>query len=129
MEENSNDAGQAGVYVKETLPIPEYECHEKVRALKIGVIEQSPVGTPGGVSGTWDLLPLDNKYARITVPHEYVLKHNPQPGGYFVVYKDGYQSYSPAYAFESGYTLIFPEKKRPAQSWPFPTPGSGPVKS
>jgi hypothetical protein len=30
----------------------------------------------------------------------------PQPGGYFVVYKDGYKSFSPAKAFEEGYTRI-----------------------
>jgi len=33
-------------------------------------------------------------------------EHNPQPGGYFVVYKDGYKSFSPAKAFEEGYTRI-----------------------
>ncbi len=33
-------------------------------------------------------------------------KHNPQVGGYFVEYEDGYHSYSPAEAFETGYTLI-----------------------
>lgn len=27
-------------------------------------------------------------------------------GGYYVVYEDGYESWSPAEAFEKGYTLI-----------------------
>jgi hypothetical protein len=37
---------------------------------------------------------------------EYLDKHSPQAGGYYVVYEDGYRSYSPAAAFEAGYTLI-----------------------
>jgi hypothetical protein len=36
----------------------------------------------------------------------YIAKHNPQVGGYFVEYDDGYHSFSPAEAFEAGYTLI-----------------------
>jgi hypothetical protein len=35
-------------------------------------------------------------------------KHNPQVGGYYVMYKDGYQSWSPASEFEDGYTRIAP---------------------
>ena len=33
-------------------------------------------------------------------------KHNPAVGGYYVVYKDGYESFSPAQAFEEGYARI-----------------------
>lgn len=33
-------------------------------------------------------------------------KHKPVAGGYFVVYEDGYESFSPAKAFEEGYTRI-----------------------
>jgi hypothetical protein len=33
-------------------------------------------------------------------------KHRPQVGGYYVLYEDGYHSFSPAPAFESGYSLI-----------------------
>jgi len=42
----------------------------------------------------------------IAVPVEYVKKHTPEAGGYFVRYEDGYESFSPAAAFEGGYTLI-----------------------
>jgi hypothetical protein len=31
-------------------------------------------------------------------------KHKPQVGGYFVQYRDGYKSFSPAAAFEEGYS-------------------------
>ena len=37
-----------------------------------------------------------------------MLKHQPTVGGYYVVYKDGYKSFSPADAFESGYTRVTP---------------------
>jgi hypothetical protein len=33
-------------------------------------------------------------------------RSNPQIGGYYVLYEDGYESFSPADAFESGYSLI-----------------------
>ena len=36
----------------------------------------------------------------------YMHKHKPEVGGYYVVYEDGYKSFSPAGAFESGYTLL-----------------------
>jgi hypothetical protein len=42
----------------------------------------------------------------ITVSENYIHKHNPQIGGYYVLYEDGYESFSPADAFESGYSLI-----------------------
>ena len=40
------------------------------------------------------------------VSQEYIDKHHPQEGGYYVQYEGGYESYSPAEAFESGYTRI-----------------------
>lgn len=42
----------------------------------------------------------------IKVKETYVTKHNPQVGGYYVYYKDGYESFSPAEAFEEGYTRV-----------------------
>jgi hypothetical protein len=35
-----------------------------------------------------------------------MFKHKPEVGGYYVVYKDGYRSFSPAEAFETGYEKI-----------------------
>jgi hypothetical protein len=34
------------------------------------------------------------------------MKHSPEAGGYYVQYKDGYTSFSPAEAFEEGYTRL-----------------------
>ncbi len=42
----------------------------------------------------------------VNVSQEWLDKHKPEIGGYFVVYEDGYQSYSPAKAFEEGYTRL-----------------------
>lgn len=92
--------------------MPRYQCHKQVWALPIREVRQSPADHvhPGG---SWELVPGDDRYAPITVSHEWYLKHTPQPGGYYVVYADGYKSYSPASAFEEGYTLLS-EKTEPA---------------
>lgn len=79
--------------------LPQYQCHKKVSALKIA--ELRPV-----VGGSAILTPADAGYVRFEVDQEYVAKHKPQVGGYYVVYEDGYRSYSPAKAFEEGYTRI-----------------------
>src|SRR5574337_752560 len=39
----------------------------------------------------------------VTVDAAYLRRHDPQVGGYYVRYPDGYESWSPAEAFESGY--------------------------
>ncbi|MGF6308568.1 hypothetical protein ABIB82_002205 [Bradyrhizobium sp. i1.8.4] len=48
----------------------------------------------------------DDGYGKFYVGGEYVRKHNPQVGGYYVVYEDGYKSFSPADAFEGGHSRI-----------------------
>ena len=75
-------------------PMPKYKCYKEVSALKIAKVQ------------TATLIPEDNRYGPIEVSEEYMTKHEPKAGGYYVVYKDGYKSFSPAEAFESGYTLI-----------------------
>ena len=56
--------------------------------------------------GSAIITPEEEGYAPFKVNHEYVRKHNPQVGGYYVVYKDGYKSWSPAEVFEKGYTKL-----------------------
>jgi hypothetical protein len=58
------------------------------------------------MDGGTTIVPADLGYVPFRVDAEYVRKHNPQAGGYYVVYQDGYKSFSPADAFEGGYTRI-----------------------
>ncbi len=84
--------------------LPKYQCHKIVHALKIKHVYPSTDPSTGKRSVR--ITPEEEGYATFNVSPEYFEKHDPQPGGYFVVYGNGYQSFSPADAFESGYTLI-----------------------
>jgi hypothetical protein len=59
----------------------------------------------GSSLGAW-LIPAEDGYSGFFVTGDYLHKHNPQVGGYFVQYDDGYKSFSPARAFEEGYTRL-----------------------
>lgn len=110
--------------------LPRYRCHKEVWALKIETVDlllrpkptiadledilnsqsDEPVAIlSNGEFGNQPRATLtftDKGYAPLEVDAAYVMQHNPQPGGYYVVYKDGYKSFSPAEAFEEGYTRI-----------------------
>lgn len=83
--------------------MPQYRCHKVVRAAKITEVNIVEVDQPGkplvvelvlGDIGVW------------TAPVIWNEQHKPFVGGYLVEYEDGYRSYSPAKAFEEGYTNI-----------------------
>ena len=86
--------------------LPEYQCHKRVHADKIvGIqfnghdayilrLDQSDDVT---IKGNW----VDK--AILSTPSG---QYSELVGGYYVVYADGYESWSPAEAFESGYTKI-----------------------
>ena len=78
--------------------MPVYKCHKEVWALKIASIEERP-------SGVFMMTTAEKGFAEFYVDKEYMDKHKPHAGGYYVVYKDGYKSFSPAEAFEDGYSL------------------------
>lgn len=84
--------------------LPRYRCHKEVKAAKI--LEVYIRDGDGGAS-LWFTNP---KYDPVEVDHLFMAKHNPSRGGYYVVYGDGYASWSPGKAFEEGYTLIEEEK-------------------
>jgi len=87
--------------------MPRYNCHKQVWALKIAAItfdSDEAQKTNRETDGSATITPAEEGYAPFKVDRNYVRKHNPQVGGYYVVYKDGYKSYSPAQAFEEGYT-------------------------
>jgi len=78
--------------------LPRYRCIKDVYALKIAEV----IPHVDSVTLVFD----NSKYASKLMDINWANKHEPQEGGYYVVYKDGYQSYSPAKAFEEGYIPI-----------------------
>jgi len=76
----------------------EWQSHKKVFANKITDLKQVDASGKGRIF-------LDNG-GFVEVEHSWLAKHLPEVGGYYVRYKDGYESYSPAKAFEEGYTKV-----------------------
>ena len=100
-------------------PMPVYQSHKKVWALKIAAI--APASPPtiaelekilnGEITGEEEIVgawiaPVEKGYTEFPVSREFMFKHKPEVGGYFVQYADGYKSFSPAKAFEEGYTRL-----------------------
>lgn len=91
--------------------LPIYKCHKEVRAVKIREIlpADCTCGPDGGCDGFAHgviLKPEDGDFLPILVPGSFMRRFpQPQAPGYYVVYEDGYASWSPVEAFEKGYTL------------------------
>ena len=89
----------------ESAEMPKYRSHKEVWALKrLEIQDHTPAGQESDGSRT--IVPADEAFAPFRIDLAYVQKHSPQAGGYYVVYKDGYRSWSPAEAFENGYSRI-----------------------
>ena len=95
--------------------MPRYQCHKKVWALKIKSVIKHAHPDPQADDAAFEasdkfagahLFPAEEGYAPIPVDADWYRKHKPQPGGYYIIYDDGYASYSPAKAFEDGYTKL-----------------------
>lgn len=79
--------------------MPKYSCHKEIWALKIAeIIDDPQIGIC--------FQPVEADYDKIPLSIEYMRKHLPEAGGYYVVYPDGYKSYSPAKVFEDGYSRM-----------------------
>ena len=79
--------------------MPRYRCHKIVHALKIKSVEQYSLD---GRHVTF----ADEKFKLAFVSEVLFARFEPKAGDYYVVYADGYKAFSPAAAFEEGYTLI-----------------------
>lgn len=89
--------------------MPRYKCHKQVWALKIAAIafdHDNARAADRETDGTATITPEEVGYAPFVVDAEYVQKHKPKVGGYYIVYRDGYKSWSPASEFEDGYARI-----------------------
>lgn len=88
--------------------LPRYQSHKEVQAFKIEAIKQIEV--PTGADLCYELQGITADLIAI-VGQPYLDKHVPEDGssmigGYYVRYADGYQSWSPAKAFEDGYQSV-----------------------
>ena len=87
--------------------MPRYRSHKEVHALKIAAIVRDGEGELNReTDGSAMITPAEEGYAPFRVDREYMRKHDPQVGGYYVLYAGGYSSWSPAEAFEEGYTKL-----------------------
>lgn len=80
--------------------LPTYKCHKIVKAAKITAREADPnfggLRLAFGDIGMW-----------INVEQKWLDRNGPiHVGGYYIVYEDGYRSFSPSKQFEAGYTMI-----------------------
>lgn len=82
----------------QAMNLPKYKCHKTVQADKIVNIEYSRI------ADTYDLTLECGQV--ITVDKKFVARALPSKGDYYIVYEDGYKSWSPKEAFEGGYTRI-----------------------
>lgn len=75
-----------------------FASHKTVGAAKITKVEHSADGST--------IVSLDG-FPDVVIAHELARrKPKPEVGWYFVQYEDGYTSFSPAQAFEEGYTAV-----------------------
>lgn len=74
-----------------------YQCHKQVHAAKIVNIVRRDDGA--------SILHLEGG-SFLAKCDKFMAKHEPHCGGYLVAYSDGYESFSPAEAFEAGYTAL-----------------------
>jgi hypothetical protein len=74
-----------------------YKSYKTVRAAKIKNIVV--------LSESQTKLELEDSDA-IIVDKSFMSRHSPYVGGYYILYRDGYQSYSPKDAFEGGYEEV-----------------------
>lgn len=77
-----------------SMEMPRYRSHKQVWALEIATVNGHKLTFANAA------------YAPIMCDAGMFSRYTPVPGDYYVVYDDGYKSFSPAKAFKAGYTLI-----------------------
>lgn len=92
--------------MSDAVEMPKYQCHKQVWALKIKSIKRDGEGEDRESDGSAIITPEEDGYGPFFVDFEYMSKHKPYVGGYYVVYKCGYKSFSPAEDFNAGYSRI-----------------------
>jgi hypothetical protein len=77
--------------------LPQYVSHKRVWALEIAEIGQR-------MENGYAVSFRDAGYDPVELPYEMWARYKPVPGDFYVVYADGYKSFSPRKAFLEGYT-------------------------
>ena len=91
------------------MELPKYQSHKQVWAFKIKkIVLDSDLAREENreTNGKATITPENDAYAPFDVDGSYLRKHEPKEGGYYVVYEDGYKSFSPADVFEKGYSKL-----------------------
>ncbi len=86
----------------ETSKMQRYECHKKVWALEIERVGSYRTGDDGRLVRD---VTFTNGETRALLDKVF-LRTTPEPGWFYVVYDDGYESFLPRQAFVEGYKLI-----------------------
>jgi hypothetical protein len=88
-----------------TKEMPVYISHKKVRALEIRSIGAYRASATDKDGLEREIVFADPGFPRIWVPSDMFVRYTPMPGDYYVLYEDGYASFSPRKAFLDGYVL------------------------
>ncbi len=86
--------------VESSLPL--WKCHKVVRAAPIRAVY--PADHEAGWMVYLNGGPAPDGFPPIYLEPKVFARGLPMPGDYFVVYDDGYESWSPKKAFEEGYS-------------------------
>lgn len=83
------------------MEMPKYRSHKTIWALKIAAIEFER-------DGSAKIAPVEEGYGTVHTRPDFRSRFYGSESdlGYYVVYADGYQSWSPTKAFDEGYTRI-----------------------
>lgn len=106
MDQSNVTTGQAAT------PMPKYRCFKEVWALRIASVTLDRVDRTTDENQIVTVAFDDKVFAPITI--NLFGKPTPSAGWYYIVYEDGYKSFSPARAFEEGYmlTTLIPREPR-----------------
>lgn len=85
--------------------LADWKCHKIVKAGRI-------LAFPPGFSGPVTVEDVNGAQCQVDMPPSAYARGRPNLGDYIVIYDDGYKSWSPAAAFEAGYTrVLMPDAK------------------
>jgi hypothetical protein len=87
-----------------TKELPLYTCHKKVRALEIRTIGNYSYEPSPEARLVREVVFADPDYPPLKLDESLFARYVPMPGDYYVVYEDGYASFSPRTVFLEGYT-------------------------